>query len=479
MYDAVVIGGGVIGCAIARELSRRDMKLCVLEKNEDVCTGTSKANSAIVHAGFDAMPGTLKAKFNVSGSRMMEELSQKLDFSYRRCGALVICFDDDRSKLNELYQRGLANGVEGLRIIERDELKTLEPAVSKDAVAALFAPTSGIVCPFGLTIALAENAFANGAEFRFNTEVEKISGQNGGYCLTTSCGETIETRAVINAAGVYGDILHNQICENRVKITPRKGEYCLLDRKDSGIVNRTVFQMPGKLGKGILVSPTVHGNILIGPTASDQDDKEGTNTTSEGLAFAMEKAKLSVPELPLRDTITSFAGLRAHIADGDDDFILGEKAPGYFEAIGIESPGLSASPAIGEYIATMVADYLHCAKKDNFIDTRKGIIHLRQLPLEEQQRLIRENPSYGAIVCRCEQISEGEVLDAIRRPLGARSLDGVKRRVRAGMGRCQSGFCSPRVMQLLSQELHRPMTELTKSGGASWLVAGSTKEAFK
>lgn len=478
MYDAVVIGGGVIGCAIARELSRWQLNLCVLEKNEDVCTGTSKANSAIVHAGFDAAPGTLKAKFNVLGSQMMEELSSKLDFSYRGCGALVICFTDGLSKLNELYQRGLANGVKELRIIEWDELHTMEPGVSSEAIAALYAPTSGIVCPFGLTIALAENAFANGAEFRFNTQVEKLSRQNGGYWLTTACGETIETRAVINAAGVYGDILHNQICRDPVTIMPRKGEYCILDRKDSGIVKRTVFQMPGNLGKGILVTPTVHGNILIGPTAADQDDKEGTDTTAEGLANAMEKAKF-VPDLPLKDTITSFAGLRAHISGGDDDFILGEKVPGYFEAIGIESPGLSASPAIGVYIAKQVADYLRSVKKENFIDKRKGIIHLRQLPLEEQQRLIRKNPAYGAIVCRCEQISEGEILDAIRRPLGARSLDGVKRRVRAGMGRCQSGFCSPRVMQLLSEELHQPMTKLTKSGGTSWLIAGSTKEAFK
>lgn len=476
MYDVLVIGGGVIGCAIARELSRRSGRICVVERNEDVCTGTSKANSAIVHAGFDAEPGTRKARFNVEGSRMMEALSHELDFPYRRCGALVLCLDPaDREKLQALYQRGLANGVEGLELVEGEALHRMEPALSKQAVAALYAPTSAILCPFGLTIALAENAAANGTEFRFDTQVQHIRREGDHFVVETGSGP-MESRAVVNAAGVWGDVLHNQVCSDTARIVPRRGEYCLLDRKDGGLVQRTVFQLPGPMGKGVLVTPTVHGNLLVGPTATDQPQRDRTATTAEGLAYAQDMARKSVPGLPLRDVITSFAGLRAHLAEGEDDFRIGQPVPGYFEALGIESPGLSSAPAIGAYLAEQAAAYLGAAEKPDFAPLRRDIVHLRELPFEERQRLAAENPAYGNIVCRCEGISEGEIVDAIRRTPGARSLDGVKRRVRAGMGRCQGGFCTPRVMEILSRELGVPQTELTKNGGASRLLAGRTKE---
>ena len=279
MYDVLVIGGGVIGCAIARELSRRSGRVCVVERNEDVCTGTSKANSAIVHAGFDAEPGTRKARFNVEGSRMMEALSRQLDFPYRRNGALVVCFEEaGLPRLEELLQRGRANGVEGLEIVEGEALHRMEPALSQQAVAALYAPTSAIICPFGMTIALAENAAHNGVTFRFDTRVETIRRTGEGYVLETSRGP-LETRAVISAAGVWGDVLHNQLCSDPLRITPRRGEYCLLDRKDGGLVSHTVFQLPGAMGKGVLVTPTVHGNLLLGPTATDQQDRDDTATT--------------------------------------------------------------------------------------------------------------------------------------------------------------------------------------------------------
>ena len=476
MYDAVIIGGGAVGCAVARWLSRYRLRICLVERSEDVCTGTSKANSAICHAGFDAPVGSAKARFNVEGSRMMEELSRQLDFPYRRCGALVLCFDEaDIPRLEELKLRGERNDVEGLAILGREALRRQEPRVSPEAAAALYAPTSAIICPFGMTIALAENAAHNGAEFRFDTRVETIRRTGEGYVLETSRGP-LETRAVISAAGVWGDVLHNQVCGDTARIVPRRGEYCLLDRKDGGLVQRTVFQLPGPMGKGVLVTPTVHGNLLVGPTAADQPQRDRTATTAEGLAYAQDMARKSVPGLPLRDVITSFAGLRAHLAEGEDDFRIGQPVPGYFEALGIESPGLSSAPAIGAYLAEQAAAYLGAAEKPDFDPLRRDIVHLRELPFEERQRLAAENPAYGNIVCRCEGISEGEIVDAIRRTPGARSLDGVKRRVRAGMGRCQGGFCTPRVMEILSRELGVPQTELTKNGGASRLLAGRTKE---
>ena len=474
IYDVVVIGGGVVGCAIARELSRYQLHVCVAEREEDVCTGTSKANSAIVHAGFDAKLGSLKARFNVEGSRMMEQLCRELEVSYDRCGSLVLCFDEkDRSKLEALLQRGMENGVDALEIVDKERLHEMEPALSSDAAAALYAPTGAIICPFGLTYALAENAAVNGVEFRFDTCVERIARTQEGFAIHTSAG-VICSRAVVNAAGVYADVLHNQVCDNKIAIVPRRGEYCLLDRKDGELVSRTIFQLPGALGKGVLVSPTVHGNLIIGPTAADQESRERTATTAEGLASAAAMAGRSVPNLPMRDVITSFAGLRAHITEGANDFVIGESADGFFDAAGIESPGLTSAPAIGCYLAGLVAEKLGAEEKKDFIAVRRGIASVKDMPFEKRKALIEQDAAYGQIICRCEQITEGEIVEAIRR--GARSLDGVKRRVRAGMGRCQGGFCAPRVMEILARELGEGYTKLTKSGGGSRLLTGETKE---
>lgn len=476
MYDAVIVGGGAVGCAVARWLSRYRLRICLAERGEDVCVGTSKANSAICHAGFDAPIGSAKARFNVAGSRMMEALSLELDFPYRRCGALVLCFDEaDIPRLEELKRRGERNGVEGLTVLDRASLRRQEPRVSPEAAAALYAPTSAIICPFGMTIALAENAAANGCEFRFDTEVRRIRREDDHFLLETNRG-TLESRVVIAAAGVYGDALHNQLCETKLTIVPRRGEYCLLDRRDGELVQHTIFQLPSAMGKGVLVSPTVHGNLLVGPTAVDQEEKDCTATTAAGLRRVAETAARSVPSLPMRDVITSFAGLRAHLTGGDDDFIVGESADGFFEAVGIESPGLSSAPAIGRYLAELAAAKLDAVEKDDFIPERRSIPRPREMDLAARQALIEKDPAYATVVCRCEQITEGEIREAIRR--GARSLDGVKRRVRAGMGRCQGGFCTPRVLELLHQELGVPMTELTKGGGESRLLAGRTKEVL-
>ena len=476
MYDVVIIGAGVSGSACARELSKYNLSICVVEKEEDVCCGTSKANSAIVHSGIDCKTGTLMAQMNLRGNEMMDELSKKLDFEFRRNGSLIVCFsDDDMPRLKELYNQGIANGVPGLKILDAGEAHEMEPNLSDEVVAAIYCPTGGIVCPFGMNIAFAENAAANGVEFLFNTEVKETQKEQAGYILITQNGE-IHARCVVNAAGVYADVFHNMVSENKIHITPRRGEYELLDRAAGGIVDKTIFQLPGKYGKGILVTPTVHGNTLIGPTADDHDDKEATNTTRQGLDHVCSAARRSVPSVPVRQVITSFAGNRAH--EDNHEFIIEElaDAPHFVDCSGIESPGLTSSPAIGERVAQIVSGLLHAQKNPAWNGSRKGVLNPKTLSEEDYAALIRENPAYGNIICRCEMITEGEILDAIHRPLGARSLDGVKRRTRAGMGRCQAGFCSPRTMEILARELGISQLEITKNGGSSNMVVGLSKD---
>lgn len=477
MYDVIIIGAGVSGAASARELSRYRVKACVLEREEDVCCGTSKANSAIVHAGYDADEGSLMAKLNVEGNQMMPELAKELDFPFKPCGSFVACLDEAQiPDLEALYKRGLANRVKGLEVItDRVRIREMEPNLADEVAAVLYAPTAGIVCPFHLNIALAENACTNGVEFKFHTEVQKIRKIQGGWALETSRG-VYETRCVVNAAGVYADTFHNMVSENKLHITPRRGDYCLLDKSAGNHVSRTIFALPDQYGKGVLVSPTVHGNLIVGPTAIDIEDKEATATTREGLDQVITKAGMNVKNLPMRQVITSFAGLRAH--EDHHEFVIKEleDAPGFIDCAGIESPGLTSCPAIGKMVAEILREKLSLEPDPDFVGTRKGILNPETLTKEERIRLIKEKPAYGNIICRCEMVTEGEILDAIHRPLGARSLDGIKRRTRAGMGRCQAGFCTPRTMELLHRELGIPMTEITKSGGASRLAVGTNKD---
>lgn len=474
MVDIIIIGAGVSGCAIARELSRKKASILVVEREEDVCCGTSKANSAIVHAGYDAAHGSLMAKLNVLGSEMMPQLSRELDFHYRQNGSLVVMLDEaDRPNLIKLYENGVKNGVKDLRIIERDELAALEPNISDNAVAALYAPTGGIVCPFGLTYALAENAASNGVQFQFDSQVTGIERTEKGWRVRTVRGD-LEAKVVVNAAGVYADKLHNMVCDDTMTIIPRRGDYFLLDRTTGGFVERTIFQLPGKYGKGVLVAPTVHGNTIVGPTAIDVEDPDATATTQAGLDDVRAKCGRAVKNLPLRQTITSFAGLRAH--EPRHEFFIGQIAPGFVDCAAIESPGLSSAPAIGMMVADIVTGILNLEPNPTFDGTRKGILNPKDLSVEEYNALIQENPAYGTVICRCETVTEGEIIDAIRRTPGAKSVDGVKRRTRAGMGRCQGGFCSPRVLEILSRELGIPMERITKSGGKSRIIVGVNKD---
>ena len=475
-YDIIIIGAGVTGCAIARELSRFECRVLVLEKDEDVCCGTSKANSGIVHAGYDAKPGSLKASMNIRGNELMTSLAADLDIPFSRIGSLVVCTDESlRSGIDQLYERGLANGVLGLKILNSEEVKAIEPNISDSVVCALYAPTAGVICPFRLNIAMAECACQNGVSFEFNSPVVSVESGSSGFVVTTpSCSYSCSV--VINAAGCHADEIHNMVSSEKLQITPRRGDYILLDRSVDGLVKHVIFPQPTAMGKGILVTPTVHGNVLLGPTAIDSSCKDEAPVTASGISMVIEGSGRNVVGVPYKQVITGFSGLRAHEAGGD--FILGEVSdcPGFFDCVGIESPGLTACPAIGEYISSLVAAKLSLVLKSSWNGICHDVKKPFELPVAERDALIREDPSYGKIVCRCETVTEGEIIDAIRRPLGARSLDGVKRRVRAGMGRCQGGFCSPRVMEILARELNVPLSSVTKSGGSSYIVSGRTKD---
>ncbi len=477
-FDVVIIGAGVTGCAIARELSKKCRTIAVLEKNADICEGTSKANSGIVHAGHDAKEGTLKARLNVRGNEMMEQLSKELDFPFKRNGSLVLCFDvADLPKLNELKERGEHNGVKGLKLLSTKEALEMEPNLNPEIAGALYAPMGGIVCPFGMNYAFAENAAENGVKFYRKSPVKAIKRTENGYEVSTD-NEIFESKTVINAAGIFGDEIHNMVSAQKLKIAPRRGEYNLLDKKCGNTVEKTIFQLPGRMGKGILVTPTVHGNLLMGPTANDIMDKDDVATTAQGMAYVTQMAKKSVPNADTRNVITSFSGLRAYMPEGNGDFVINEveDAPGFFDCIGIESPGLSAAPAIGEYVAELVNKYAPASDNKAFIARRKGIPNMALASDEERERLIKENPAYANVICRCEFVTEGEILDAIHRPVGAKTLDGIKRRTRAGMGRCQSGFCSPKVVEILARELSLDQSEIVKNTDASNILTGYTKE---
>ena len=476
MYDIVIVGAGVTGAMTARALSKYNLKIALIEKCNDVAMGATKANSGIVHAGFDASEGSLMAKMNVKGCAMMPETTKKLNVPYKNNGSLVVAFSEEEDEhLKTLLARGNANGVPELKILSKEELLSLEPNLSNEATSALYAPTAGIVCPYELTIAAAECAVSNGVEFIRNCEVKSVNTDADKLSLETTQG-TIEAKYIINASGVFSDDLARMAGDDTISITARKGEYFMLDRSVGDTVKHTIFQCPSKMGKGILVSPTVDGNLIVGPTAEDIDDKSNVATTNSGLNDVKKYAVKSVPSVNTRNAITSFTGLRAHAAA--HEFIIGisEKNSRLINAAGIESPGLTSAPAIAEYIEDIVKNiFTEAEVKADYDDTRKAPVRFRHMTDEERAELIKENSAYGRIICRCETITEGEIIDAIKAPAGARDVDGVKRRTRAGMGRCQGGFCGSKVVEILARELGCDINEITKFGGNSNILFDKTK----
>jgi glycerol-3-phosphate dehydrogenase len=476
IYDVLIIGGGVIGCAIARELARFDLSIALLEKHSDVAEGTTKANSAIVHAGYDAKPGSHKARTNVAGNLVFEQLCRELDVPYRRNTSIVVAFsDNDLPGLQELLDRGRRNGVPGLRILNQAELRSREPNIGPAARGALLAETGGICCPYELTIALATQAVLNGVRLELNCQVQSVNRAEGSFSLQTSRG-AFAGRILINAAGVFADEINNQLSEDKFKIIPRRGEYWMIDKTFATTFAATIFQLPTAMGKGVLVTPTVEGTMIIGPTAEDIPGREDVRTTARGLEEILHVAALSWPNIPRRSIITTFAGIRAH-ADRND-FILGESpdVPGLINAAGIESPGLTSAPAIAAELAALAADRLQARRKAEFVPPWVLPARFRFMDNDQRRAAIAVDPACGRIICRCEQITEAEIRAAIRRPLGAVTLDGVKRRMRAGMGRCQGGFCTPRVLDILSEELGVSQLELTKFGGRSLILTGRVGE---
>ena len=475
MLDVIVIGAGVMGAAVSRELSKYKLNIMVLDKENDVSNGTSKANSAIVHAGYDAKEGTLMAKYNVLGAGMYESLCKEIGAPYKNVGSYVLAFsEEERKHIEKLYQRGLTNGVPQMEILEKDEILRREPNINKNVVAALYAGSAGIVGPWEFTIKLLENAALNGTEVLVDAEVSNIEKLQDGYKVILKDGRTFETKVVINAAGVYADKINDMVSKNHFDIHPRIGEYYVLDKVQGKLTNSVLFQCPTIMGKGILVTKTVHGNIMVGPTAEDVESRDYVGTTAHGLDDIRRQAEKTISGINYRDSIRNFTGIRAESSTGD--FIIGEvsDAPNFFNIAGTKSPGLSSAPAIGVDVAKMVVEKLGAVKKEDF-KQNKPQIHFIELSPEEKAEVIKKDPRYGRIICRCESITEGEIVDVIHRMVGARTVDGVKKRCRPGTGRCQGGFCGPRVQEILARELGKELNEIVLDKKGAYILTTETK----
>ncbi|EGT3600371.1 NAD(P)/FAD-dependent oxidoreductase [Clostridium perfringens] len=468
MRDIIVIGAGVVGCSIARELSKYNLDVLVVEKNSDVSEGVSKGNSGIVHAGYNEKIGTLKAKLNIEGNKMFDDLSRDLQFPFKRNGAFILAFSDkDMKTLESLKEKGEKLGVEGLEILTREEALNIEPNLNKEIVGVLNVKTSGIVSPYEMTIALAENAAENGVEFKLNSKVTNIEKISEGYKVTLNSKEVVNGKLIINASGLEGAFLNNLVSMSKREINPVKGEYCLFDKVAGAMINKTLFQVPSKLSKGVLVTPTAEGNLLVGPNAVEGKTLE---TSREGIDEILDKSKKSVEELPLARILNTFSGIRPKTNHGDFIIEEVEDAKNFINVIGIDSPGLTVAPAIGVYVVNMIKDKLDLIEKKNFKKTREKIARFAELSLKEKNRLIKEKPAYGHMVCKCEFVTEGEIVEAIHRPIPALTVDAIKRRTRASMGGCQGIGCTLPISKILSRELGIDISDINKNSEGSPVI---------
>lgn len=477
--EVLIIGGGISGAVIARELSRYQLDIMLLEKESDVADGgPSKANTALIHAGFNADSNKLKGKLNVKGNQMYDQLTEELSIPFERIGAMVVAQSDEEVPvLEEILENGKRNGVPDLEIVTGDRLFELELNLNSKAIAALYAPTAGIICPYELTIALAQNAAVNGVDVLLETEVIDIEVEDDCKIVKTNKGE-IEAEVVINAAGVYSDKIARMVGIDYFEITPRRGEYYVYDKNLGDKINHTIFQVPTGISKGVVVTPTVDGNLLVGPNAEEIEDKDDVSTTQSGLDEVLQGAKKTLPDLSKRGIINEFAGLRPAYKE-TSDFIIeaSDKVKGFINAAGIQSPGLSCAPAIAEMVVELVGEIRGGLTSDpDFDPYREEPVRFRELSPEEQAELIEKDNRYGQIICRCETVTKGEIIDAIQDPVGARSVRAVRRRTRAGMGRCQGGFCGPKVVEILAEELGVSPLEITEKGEGSDILVDKTKE---
>lgn len=468
MRDIIVIGAGVVGCSIARELSKYNLDVLVVEKNSDVSEGISKGNSGIVHAGYNEKIGTLKAKLNIEGNKIFDDLSRDLQFPFKRNGAFILAFKDEEMKtLESLKENGEKLGVEGLEILTREEALNIEPNLNKEIVGVLNVKTSGIVSPYEMTIALAENAAENGVEFKLNSKVTNIEKISEGYKVTLNNKEVVSGKIIINASGLEGAFLNNLVSMTKREINPVKGEYCLFDKVAGAMINKTLFQVPNKLSKGVLVTPTAEGNLLVGPNAVEGRTLE---TSREGIDEILDKSKKSLEELPVARILNTFSGIRPKTKEGDFIIEEVEDAKNFINVIGIDSPGLTAAPAIGVYVVNMIKEKLDLVEKKNFKKTREKIVRFAELSLEEKNKLIKEKPAYGHMVCKCEFVTEGEIVEAIHRPIKALTVDAIKRRTRASMGGCQGVGCTLPISKILSRELGIDISDINKNSEGSPVV---------
>lgn len=475
MYDVIIIGAGISGTTIARELSKYDLKVLVLEKEYDVATEATMANSAIVHSGHDPIPGTLKAKFNVLGNRMYKKMSEELDIPYLPCGGMVVATSPAELKtLDMLYDRALANGLNEDEVVylTREDIVKKEPNISEFVLSGLDLPTTAVTFPWEAAIANMENAMDNGVELKLETEVTNIS-KNQFFTVETTKG-TFQSKTVVNASGVYAALVNGMFKPSEYTISARRGEYYVLD-KFVYEINSVIYPVPTEKGKGVIITPQYHGNVLLGPTSEFVDIEDMSKTTPAGLEYVKEYAKRSVKDIPYHKVIRSFAGGRA--TSSTHDFVINDlDKSGFINVGGIESPGLTAAPAIAKYVTEdLLSNHVVLTKKANYNPKRKKVVRLAELDVQSVSDLVNEEPLFGKIVCRCERITEGEVVDSINRNCGARSIVGVKNRVRAGAGRCQGGFCQTEILRVLARELKIDKMKVNYSREGSYILKARTK----